>query len=367
MKLGEMPMRPINLMAPVNNLGYGVVGYNFLKGLVLAHQIVCFFPIGNVDYEGDNQLRDIVKGTTQNAQFPDFNAPSLKIWHQHDMALFPGRGKRIGFPIFELNRFTDQEKNQLRSLDQIIVCSEWAKQVIKDNDINVPVSVVPLGVEKGIFNINQRIKKNRPYWLQDTTIFMNVGKWEVRKGHNELLEAFCKAFTPEDKVELWMMNENPFIGIENEVWKQKYIESPMGSKIRIKHRASTQHELAELFNQIDVGVFPSHAEGWNLEPLEMMACGANIIATNYSGHTEYLNTENALLVNPIGLESAQDGKWFHGQGDWCKFSVDDLADAMRFAHESKQKGVGQSPTCQETVEKFTWQNAVNKLIGAIGA
>lgn len=353
-------MRPINLMAPVNNLGYGIAGYNILRSLFLKGEIVCFFPIGDVTIETE-EAKHIIEACMKNAKFFGINAPSVKIWHQHDMGVFPGAGPRIGFPIFELNKFTDVELHHLRSLDTVLVCSEWAKRVLQDNGVTAPIYVVPLGVDTNIF----RREGTRPYHLEDTTVFMNVGKWEVRKGHNELLEAFNKAFEPTDNVQLWMMNENPFIGIENEVWKQKYLDSKLGNKIRIYPRRKTQAEMRELFSQVDYGVFPSHAEGWNLEILEMMACGAQIVATDYSGHTEYLNESNALLIKPIGMEPAKDNKWFHGQGEWCKYSIDDLVDAMRYAHGAKRSGAGQSPSCIETVNKFSWANSANKLVEAL--
>ena len=67
-------------------------------------------------------------------------------------------------------------------------------------------------------------------------------------------------------------------------------------------------------SQTDCGVFPARAEGWNLELLEMMSCGKNVIATNYSSHTEFCNSENCMLVETTELEDAHDGKWFRGQG-----------------------------------------------------
>lgn len=351
-------MSPINLMAPVNNLGYGIAGYNILRSLFMRGEIVCYFPIGDITIETE-EAKKIIESCIKNSKFFGVDSPSVKIWHQNDMGLFPGRGPRVGFPIFELNKFSDVELHHLQSLDRVLVCSEWAKRVLEDNGIKAPIGVVPLGVDTRIF---YREQKPRPYHLKDTTIFMNVGKWEVRKGHNELLEAFNKAFTPSDNVQLWMMNDNPFIGINNEAWKQKYLDSKLGDKVRIHPRRKTQAQMRELFNQVDCGVFPSHAEGWNLEILEMMACGANIIATNYSGHTEYLNESNAYLINPNGMESAKDGVWFHGQGEWCKYDIDSLVDAMRHIHKAKQDGLEQSPSCKETVEKFSWNHSAAKLM-----
>lgn len=351
----------LNLVAPVNQLGYGVVGFNILKALRDAGHKISYFPIGQPSWEDDLSF---VREATEQAKLFDREAPSIRIWHQHDLAMFPGGGERIGWPIFELDGFTDHELHHLRSVDRLFVCSEWAKNVVHKYVPDVPVDVIPLGVDSSIFFVDEAAK-SRAYWTQDKTVFLNVGKWEVRKGHNELLEAFCKAFSPEDNVELWMLNHNPFIGKENEAWKTKYLTSRMGTNIRILPRVNSQRELCALFNGIDFGVFPAHAEGWNLEPLEMMACGIPSIVTNYSGHTEYCNDTNSLLITPNGMEKARDGKWFHGQGEWCTFDVDSLVETLRRAHELKQSDSeslgGLKRGASITAREFSWKNTVRRI------
>ena len=49
-------------------------------------------------------------------------------------------------------------------------------------------------------------------------------------------------------------------------------------------------------SQVDCGVFPSRAEGRNLELLEMMSAGKHVITTDYSAHTEFCTKDNAGLV-----------------------------------------------------------------------
>lgn len=359
----------VNLITPVNPLGYGVVGFNVLSALMNKGHNVSLFALGDVQWESNPDAIEKIKKAANNGQFFDPDAPSIRIWHQHDMAMFPGRGPRIGWPIFELDEFTDKEYHHLSSVDRLIVCSNWAKKVIEKAGIEKQVDVVPLGIDPSVFFVDEHARKNRPWWNAESTVFVNAGKWEVRKGHNELIEAFCKAFTPDDNVELRMLNENPFIGLENENWKIKYINSPMGGKITILPRVDSQAELRNLFNQADFGVFPSHAEGWNLEPLELMACGTPSIVTNYSGHTEFCNSSNSLLLEPSGMEKAQDGKWFHGQGNWCSYSVDDLVDLLRAAHKMKQEDELAYASLQDeaikTASKFTWSNVVDKLIGVL--
>lgn len=360
----------LNQISPINPLGYGVVGFNILNSLIKKGHNVSLFPLGEVQWESNPVLIERIKKAVNNSQYFDPDAPSIRIWHQHDMAMFPGRGDRIGWPIFELNQFTDKEQHHLESVDSLFVCSEWAKKVIEHAGINRRVNVIPLGVDPDVFYIDEQARANRPYWNRDATVFINAGKWEVRKGHNELLEAFCKAFTPQDNVELRMLNHNPFIGLENENWKAKYISSPMGSKIRILPRADSQASMRVLFNQADFGVFPSHAEGWNLEPLELMACGVPSIVTNYSGHTEFCDQSNSLLLEPNGMQKAQDGKWFHGEGEWCSYDIDELVELLRAAHKMKQERYDDdykvmSIACSATAEQFTWDNAVDKILGVL--
>src|SRR5690606_33716377 len=158
------------------------------------------FPIGEPQFPGGDEL--LIKNAVGRAPFYNPDAPCIRLWHQFSQDQFVGRRKRIGFPIFELNRFTAQEQHQLKSLDHIIVCSRWAEQVIRDNGIDVPTTVVPLGVDTSIFRPRQDYREQRPPWLKDTTVFLNIGKWEVRKGHDQLLEAFNAAFEPGDNVEL---------------------------------------------------------------------------------------------------------------------------------------------------------------------
>lgn len=357
----------INLIAPINTLGYGVVGCNVFKSLVADGHSISYFPLGNVDWPADNKLQGDINAAITRSHTYNSKALSLRIWHQYQLDMFPGSGPRIGWPIFELNKFNDREKHNLSNVDGLIVCSDWAKTVIHKNKIDVPVTVAPLGVDPDVFFVDENERKNRAYWQKDTTIFINIGKWEKRKGHDELIAAFCAAFQPGDDVELWMINDNPFIGHENFEWKRKYASTNMVGHIKFFPRLETHDQIRKIFNHVDCGVFPSHAEGWNLEIPELMACGAHIISTNYSGHTQFLTKENSLMLDVTGMESAVDGKWFNGQGEWATFDVNQLVEHMRTVHARKQAGeLGLNIAGIETAKQLTWSNTAKNVLTCIG-
>lgn len=190
----------------------------------------------------------------ENAKFFNPDAPSIRIFHQFSLDMFPGRGRKIGWPIFEVDKFNELEKHHLNAVDELIVCSEWAKKVVEANGIKKKTHVVPLGTDTDFYKPDPNAPKH------SNTIFLNIGKWEKRKGHEELIAAFNKAFKPDNAVELWMLTDNPFIGSKNDEWKSLYLKTPMGFRCRFFPRLPNANGVLSLIQQSDCGVFPTKAE-----------------------------------------------------------------------------------------------------------
>ena len=353
----------LNLQAPINQLGYGVAGINILKALQVNDVEVSFFPIGQPQVTNQTDADAVRKGL-ETAQMFDPQAPCVKIWHQNQMAERIGSGKFIGFPIFELDTFSDLEKHHLDACDELMVCSQWAKQVCLDQlhmspnghtylDADAKVHVVPLGVDTKLFQGTSARQ-------EDKTIFFNCGKWEMRKGHDILIKAFQKVLEHGEDAELWMMCSNPFNSQEeNSRWHQLYNHP----KVKLIPRAETQAEVYNIMSQVDCGVFPSRGEGWNLELLEMMAAGKHVVATDYSAHTEFCTKENAGLVSISDVESAFDGKWFFGQGNWAKIGAHEEMDLyMKMMKYILDKKGSVNNAGIETAKRFSWQNTAREMV-----
>ena len=350
----------INLVLPINKTGYGVTGQNILKSLHDKGHKLSLWPIGGVEYEQEIDVP--FKESVKNTRFFDRDAPSLRLYHLFDMSLFPGRGKRFGFPIYELDTFTDDEVESIKSLDALVVCSEWAKKIAQKYT-DIPIHVVPLGVNRNLFFDS----KDEAQRITDT-VFLTCGKWEVRKGHDVLINAFNAAFQPEDKVSLLMNCYNPFIGPEGNLqWTAFAKSTPMGKKIHvIDERLPTQSHVANLMRAADCGVFPARSEGWNLELLEMMACGKEVIATDYAAHSEFASKRNCRLINVAETELAYDNVWFNGQGSWGKIGkeqFDCLVNHLREVHKKKQEGrLTINYEGIKTSKVFSWERSAEKLI-----
>jgi glycosyltransferase involved in cell wall biosynthesis len=158
-----------------------------------------------------------------------------------------------------------------------------------------------------------------------------------------------------------MMCHNPFLNQQQtKYWHDMYQQCRFPYKINIYPWVQTHAEVATFINEHDCGLFPSRAEGWNLELLETMACGTPVICTDYSAHTEFANEENAYLIDVEGTEKAHDGIWFHGQGEWAELDYEQeqqLIDYMRYCYDER-------PTNEagiRTAKEYSWEKTSEKL------
>jgi len=350
----------INFSSPINNTGYGIASFNILKELNKIANIA-YFPIGQPNVDTQENYDFVIK-LLNNRLMLDINAVNFKIWHQFDILEHIGKGQYIAYPFFELDKFNDYEIINLRVPDKICVSSKWGQQVLLENNISTPSYVVPLGVDRNIFHEN--INKTR---LDDKYVFLNIGKWEVRKGHDILLECFNKAFPTESDVELWILASETTNNYSSEQelkqWKTMYNHP----RIKLFSGVQSHKDIAQLIANSDCGIYPSRAEGWNLELLETMSVGKPTIATNYSAHTEFCNSDNCYLIDINTTEPAFDGKAFKGQGNWAKIDkqqIDNIIDHMKYVYSNKihhnQNGIN-------TAQQYSWTNSANAVVRCINS
>lgn len=352
----------LNMLAPFGVTGYGITALNVIKELN-KHYTVAATPIGSSHVNTPDEAEMMKRSVITNMNSFDNDATCLKIYHQYKLQEKIGRGKYVAFPIFELNKFKDEEIHQLKYPDELIVTSKWAQGVIKD-EVGRDSTVAPLGVDTDIFSYKPTQQSGPqsgpPY------IFFNAGKWEVRKGHDILVDMFNEAFSPKDNVQLWMMPNNIFLKKNEEAaWINKYKNSKLGDRIAILPPVNNHNEVANVIKQIDCGIFPSRAEGWNLELLETMAMGKHVITTNYSAHTEFCTKKNSHLVEIDNLESAYDGKWFFNQGDWAAIrenQKDQFISHMRDCYNNRKINNEEGVL---TGQKFSWANCASKIMEAL--
>lgn len=376
-------LNSMNIYGPINNLGYGIFTRGMIKGLAdLGIFNFSINPIGPVQVPDDEDEKHRLQAISESIMW-ERAAPSLAIWHEFDLNKFSG-SKLISYPIFETTKLRERARNQLKQMDSIIVPSNWAKNIIENNiGTDVPVYVVPGAANLPVLSEKDAVSKNKHAFT-----FINVGKFEKRKSHLELLKAYGQAFKdiPDTRLILHCINphtqnfENSIsqvltsIGYKVEVHStDRYnITASFGKAlVSIPRQRLSTIDLFRLYNYSHVGVFPSRGEGWNLPLIESIQTGLPCIATDYSAHTEYLNetTEypEELLIKDFTMSPANDGMYFQGDlGEWANISVDSIANKMLFTYKNYDNLAAKTETSIKKIRNtYTWENSAQLLFNIV--
>src|SRR3990167_608857 len=147
-----MTINRIQLFGPINSTGYGIHFTKFASVLVNAaasRNIRCsIFPISQVD---NSQITQELANALRESDSFDPGQPSIKLWHDIDMATFCGK-PRIGYTVFELSNLSLRGWNHMKSVDHCWVVSEWAKDILSQQIDSNKIKVIPEGVDYKYFS-----------------------------------------------------------------------------------------------------------------------------------------------------------------------------------------------------------------------
>ncbi len=126
-----------------------------------------------------------------------------------------------------------------------------------------------------------------------------VGNLEPRKNLERLVEAFAAAARePGVTVKLVLVGKD-----KRQAASLARLVDQYGVRDRVVFTGFvTEAELVLLYNRAALFIYPSLYEGFGLPPLEAMACGCPVVASNVTAMPEVLG-EAALLVNPTSTHA----------------------------------------------------------------
>ncbi len=279
------------------------------------------------------------------------------------------KGKRIYWFPFESTRISSKWKTILSSYDEIWTPSAWGRDVLINSGVAASmISVAPEGVDA---------QKYRPNpLLHDGFIFLSIGKYEKRKGINELIHAFLNEFPraqyPDAK--LWLKADFPMLPPLTDALRSSVA---FDDRITVIGGEKTDDEIIALYNQADAFVFPSRAEGFGLPCIEALACGVPVVALNYSGQMEYLQHVEGLYI-PIAheMEDIEDIFFDHfykdiyaGEpyGQWAKPDIPSIQKGMRQRFGNRAVWSEKALKASDIIRaKFDWSQSAKRAMELFG-
>jgi hypothetical protein len=194
-------LKHINFIGPYNRTGYGIASCGYLYGLLkeakLRNTTVSFTPIGQID-QNDPELKrpeyQDIMNCIPNA--PDWTQPTICFWHLSHISHYfvNSKGLKVGITTFETSELLPVEKTGAESAHLVITACKDNSAVL--NKYGIRTEVVPHGCtfdgvagKAGATDPIQIWESELDIKLKDHKVLSSIGKFEVRKGYHEMLEA----------------------------------------------------------------------------------------------------------------------------------------------------------------------------------
>lgn len=233
-------------------------------------------------------------------------------------------------------------KKSTKRANHIVTVSQFSKsEIIKY--LKIPeskISVVYNGVDLSIYHpyyTEEDINRVLEYYKLPRQYLLYLGTLEPRKNIVRLVQAYAKLKKDGNEIPKlvlaggkgWMY-ENIFktvetLNLENDVIFTGYVK---------------QADAPILLRGAKVFLFPSIYEGFGMPPLEAMACGTPVLASNTASLPEVVG-DAGILVDPFSIESIQQGMKL-------------LLENKMVREELSKKGL-------ERARQFTWANSLQGL------
>ena len=316
-----------------SNFGWGICGKYLVKELcdlceatLITEQFDADDIGDELDYHFlksklDHRQKEILTNgkATQRVDHPVLQAitdQTLQPWLINLKGTF-----NAGYTFFEMNVLPSQSiQNGIDKFDVIVTGSKWCEEVLRNHGINRVTTIIQ-GIDPQLFNPAHNEKE----LFKDRFVVFSGGKFEFRKGQDIVIRAYKVLQDRHPDVMLvnaWYnpwpfsmktMEASPYINCETT--ETDYLKAvcdilhangiDLDRVINVLPRNNAQ--MARLYKNTDVGLFPNRCEGGtNLVLMEYMACGKPVIATFSSGHKDIINPSNSIIIKkmkPLNINS----------------------------------------------------------------
>ena len=254
---------------------------------------------------------------------------------------------------------------------EVWVTSNHGYQILRKYIQNIPIYIVPTGVDPIIYNEDVEPVVFNPK-LKDF-VFLSVFGWSWRKGYDLLLKAYFEAFSNQDPVSLLMFSRY-MQGIKpaHQQKIQQDIDKIIGKRdknklphYKVSSKIAPENMMPQIYSSCDAFVLASRGEGTNLPVCEASLCGLPVISTNVSGQRIYLKHDNSYLIEKDRLANLATGLCHVNFWDAqimpslsSQKCVDDLSEHMRFVFENLEQAKQKNKRLQDLLlKKFNWMDA----------
>jgi glycosyltransferase involved in cell wall biosynthesis len=308
--------------------------------------------------------------------------PRLAVVPPHLLARFRPDRRTTAFTMWESDTLPAAAVRALNRCGLVVVPSRWGAECFRANGVTVPVEVVPLGYDPGVFGPHPRRRDPegsagqaaqvwRPVpgevtlsWgtgLQTCAAPLRVAAARVvfgtagaldegglRKNVQRVIDLFRRAFPTERDVRLRVKVTPASPPVE-----------PHGDpRIEVTRRTLSPAELADWYRSLSAFVNGSFGEGFGLHLLEAMACRVPLISTTFGGVGEFFD---GSVGYEVGYTLVEARNAVYG-GRWADPDDGEMIGRMRQVYDDPMEAFRLGERAARRAGAFTWDETARKLV-----
>jgi radical SAM protein with 4Fe4S-binding SPASM domain len=286
----------------------------------------------------------------------------------------PGMQAYIGYTTFETDGIPAPWVESCNRMDEIWVPSRFNVETFANAGVRRnKLHVIPHGFDPKYYQPD----KTEPLVIGERKgfNFLSIFEWTYRKGWDVLIKAYLEEFRPDEDVRLIIRSYqgggvtgkalpvaqqlSDFIvslGFDpGNIPAVEFLDSMVPAEL-----------MPALYKAADAFILPTRGEGWGIPFTESMLMRIPVIATDWSGHLEFMNRDNSYLIDidgivPVSEEQVRDNPLYEGQS-WAEPSVAHTRRLMRHVFENRDEARQKGRSSREHIlNNFTIHHAAAKI------
>lgn len=241
---------------------------------------------------------------------------------------------------WELERLSPRYAAALSHVQEVWAPSTFVADAVRKARSKLPVTVIPYPVviKKTPYPRSRFRLPQKSFLFLFTFDFYSVFE---RKNPLAVVKAFRTAFPASEPAALVIKCSNAEVDPKNFTLLQA--AAAKDARIHILSGYLERDEINSLLNVCDCFVSLHRSEGFGFGIAEAMLLRKPVIATDYSGNTDFLNEKNGFPVKYALVPLEKDYGPYRKGNVWAEPDIDDAAKQMRLVYENRdvteQKGV----------------------------
>ena len=259
---------------------------------------------------------------------------------------------RVLRTMFETDRVAPLWVELAKSVDEVWVPSQFNVETFHRSGVPLEkLKVVPGAVDPVLFDPSkaESLKlSNRASYN-----FLSIFEWQERKAWDVLLGAYLREFTIDDDVCLWLRCSKAVHIASRQGSKSGSLEEQIEAfareqglsisrlpRIEVLSDPLPLTSMPSLYRAMDCLVGISRGEGWGRPQHEAMMMELPVIASNWSGNTEFMSQTNSLLVDCeiIPVQQVENEMAFLAGHHWAQPSEEHTREYMRGLFDDPSQG-----------------------------